>query len=666
MRLDWTPGIALLLVVFIFLLSMARRAAGWVLDYQWWREMGQVETLINMVLYSVLPQLAVTLVGFVSLWIAHARGMKAAGTRLGEHPLYAKASVLGALFLAYVCSSMTASSWSAVLFLGGRQLPAEAAGWHDPVFQKPLSFYLFELPFYDMMLGVLLILTIVSGLAYAGAFLFWSAKLRGPRVLSDGSVEWPEFDFGRILHSSFTKAVLVLFLITFAAERFLDRYDLLTGDHGFMVGVDYIDEHIKLPLRWLTIAATLASIGLVITSKWRVMAISLVAVILVEKLVPTVVHGVYVRPNEISLEKPYIQRHIAATRSAFTLDRRAKEFEHKARLDARIDPNKNKAIFDNVRLWDWRAFHDTVTQIQALRPYYVFHGTDVDRYQLDGELRQVLLTPRELDVRQLPPDARSRWMNPHFIYTHGYGMVLAEANKITPDGLPVLYIQNAPAEVKTKDLRLTRPEIYYGEIAHEPIFVRSGQPEFNYPSGAENVHTRYEGKGGFPIASLALRLAATVAHADWNILLTGFLTGESRMMIRRNVHARVEELAGFLHWDPDAYMVITPEGRLVWMMDGYTKSDAHPYSLRVRMGGETVNYLRNAVKATVDAYDGEIRFYIFDEQDPIIRAYAALFPKLFRKAAEMPPSLREHARYPLTQFQVQAEIYRTFHMRDAE
>jgi len=383
-------------------------------------------------------------------------------------------------------------------------------------------------------------------------------------------------------------------------------------------------------------------------------------------LVPPAVSALYVRPNEISLQRPYIQTHIHATRSAYGLEQRVREVEFKAQPEAPIDVVHHKPTLDNVRLWDWRAFHDTVTQIQALRPYYVFHDSDVDRYTIDGQYRQVLLAPRELDLSQLPA-ARANWINPAFIYTHGYGLVLAGVSQITPDGLPVLLIDNAPPEVKTKSLKLTRPEIYYGEVSHEPVFVDTAQPEFNYPSGEKNVTSRYEGKGGFPISSFPMRLAAAVREGEPNILLTDYLTPHSRMMIFRRVRERVQELAGFLQWDTDPYLVITDDGRLVWMIDGYTTSDAHPYSRAVDvpdMG--SVNYIRNAVKATIDAYDGETHMYIFAPDDPIINAYQHLFPDLFRPASAMPADLRAHARYPETLFRVQAEIYRTYHMLDPQ
>jgi uncharacterized protein len=383
-------------------------------------------------------------------------------------------------------------------------------------------------------------------------------------------------------------------------------------------------------------------------------------------VIPPLVSTLYVRPNEISLQRPFIESHIHATRSAFGLEQRTKEIEFKARQDAPVNASANRQTLENVRLWDWRAFRETISQIQALRPYYVFHDTDLDRYTIDGQYRQVLLSPRELDLSQLPA-ARANWINPAFIYTHGYGLVLAPVSQITPDGLPVLLIENAPPEVKTKALKLTRPELYYGEVAHEPVFVHTAQEEFNYPSGERNVPSRYEGKGGFPISGFGLRLAAAIREAEPNILLTNYLTPSSRMMIRRKVGERLSELAGFLEWDSDPYLVITDAGRLVWIVDGYTTSEAHPYARSVQLGDTgRINYIRNAVKATVDAYDGETRLYLFAQDDPIIAAYQRLFPKLIRPAAEMPADLRRHARYPETLFRVQAEIYRTYHMLDPQ
>jgi uncharacterized membrane protein (UPF0182 family) len=292
----------------------------------------------------------------------------------------------------------------------------------------------------------------------------------------------------------------------------------------------------------------------------------------------------------------------------------------------------------------------------------------VDRYTIDGRIKQVLLSPRELDVRQLPADARQSWVNPHLVYTHGFGVVVSEVNKTTADGLPALLIENAPPEIKSSGFKLTRPEIYYGESTHDPVMVNTKQEEFDYPSGEQNKYSKYQGTGGFPLGSFWTQVAAAMHFGEPNILFTRYFTPESRLMIHRNVRRRLAKLAGFLHWDADPYLVITDEGRLVWILDGYTYSNAHPYSATLPVAGLRggVNYLRNSVKATVDAHSGQMVLYVFDPSDPIIQAYSKLFDKLFRPASEMPADLRRHARYPEVLFRTQAEAYRTFHMRDPQ
>ena len=279
-----------------------------------------------------------------------------------------------------------------------------------------------------------------------------------------------------------------------------------------------------------------------------------------------------------------------------------------------------------------------------------------------------MLSPREIDVNQLSAEASQSWVNPRFIYTHGFGVVVSEVNKITPDGLPVLLIENAPPEIKSPGFQLTRPEIYYGESTQDPVFVHTAREEFDYPSGDQNKYSTYQGTGGFPIGSFLLKAAAAISQGEPNMIFTGYLTGQSRMMIYRKVQGRLAHLAPFLNWDPDPYLVITDDGRLVWMVDGYTTSLSHPYSATLPVTGvdEGANYIRNAVKATVDAYTGKVSLYVFDPSDPIIQVYENLFPKLFRPASEMPADLRRHARYPEVLFRAQAEAYRIFHMRDPQ
>lgn len=653
-----------LVILALAVLFAARSIAEFIIDLEWWKELGQLATFENILLYSFAPVAIATVLVFIILWIVHARALKHAGTGLSDHPVYSRLATLALLFVSFLIARASLDSWTTVSYFGAERAGVAANAWHDPIFGNTLSFYLFELPFYRQFLGLLLGLGIVAVIVYWIAGRVWNFADQFENMRQEGHVA-----LDLLLPGSFD-AILIRSLIAFvfvilAIRAYLDRYDYLYSEHNFLVGVDYLNQWVSIPLQWVLVLSLLALGALALLKRFKWMLLP-VFVIVLRGVVPGIVSTVYVKPNEISLQKPYITNHINATRSAYALDSRVTEVPFAAKLDGPIDPQKNRALLDNVRLWDWRAFHDTVTQLQALRQYYVFHDTDVDRYNIDGNLRQVMITPRELDIRQLP-GASANWINGHFIYTHGYGLVLAEANRITPNGQPVFFIEDAPPRIETPSLKLTRPELYYGEVTHEPVFVRTQQPEFNYPAGSDNVHTKYEGKGGIPISGLGMRLAAALAEGDTKVLLTSYLTPESRMLINRNVRARVSKLASFIEWDSDPYLVISADGRLVWVIDGYTTSDAHPYSRRVEIADVgPVNYIRNAVKATVDAYSGEVRIYVFDDKDPILRAFRAIFPALFTDASQMPADIRQHVRYPETLFRVQAEMYRTYHMRDPE
>ena len=654
-------------VIFVLILiAMSRSFATLAIDYEWWKELGQVQTWLNLAVYGSAPVLTAAVVAGITLWIAMARGLKSAGEGFGTLPRLIRLATVGALILGFFIASTTIDSWDAVRFMAGRAEGSAqtAAGWHDPIFGRPLGFYLFELPFYRAVLDFLALTCVAAALVFFVSSRGNAIRSQIAPLKAGADIDLRVLRLSGGLDAAFLRVTGVMFVLVMALRAYLGRYSLLYSDHGFMTGVDYVDENFRIPLQWAFIATCVIVAALVARAQWKALWLLVVAR-LVAVAVPGIVHTLYVRPNEINLEKPYIANHIQATRSAFGLGSRLTEREYDAKLDTRVDPSKHQALIDNVRLWDWQAFHDTVTQIQSLRPYYVFADTDVDRYVIDGKLRQVMVTPRELDIDQLP-DARTRWINPHFIYTHGYGLAMAEANRITPDGLPHLLVKDAPPVTQTSSLRLTRPELYFGEKVHEPIFVRTGQKEFSYPSGNDSVFTRYDGTGGFPIDSFPLRLAAAVRDADVNVLLTGVFTPDSRMIIRRNILERLRELVGFLHWDGDPYLVVTADGRLVWTVDAYAVSDAHPYAQRIEVDGERCNYIRNSVKATVDAYNGTVRLFVFDPTDPLIAAYQRLFPGLFEPASAMPADLRQHVRYPELLFRVQAEIYRMYHMRDPQ
>jgi len=655
---------AVLLVIFLW---GCAAASDFVIDYNWWKEIGQVSTWISMLWYSVAPFVVAAVVAFIALYVAHARGLHFAGIRQRDFRLYSRLSIAALAVLTLMLTSASVDYWTVMRFFGSLGVKAPADAWKDQVFSRPLPFYLFDLPFYSQLLGFIFVLAILCALVFWITARAWQLWMRG------GSLRTFEIGSHTLLlpgasRAGFVRIISMILLLGLAAWVFLGNYDLLLNSHAFMTGADYVDEKITLPLRWLLIAAIFAALPLAWTSRYKKAAALVVVFFILQVIVPGIVRAVYVRPNEISIERPYIERHIQATSLAFGLNRNATERPFAASAQQTVDPVQDATLLGNVRLWDLRAYNATITQIQALRPYYIFPDTDVDRYFPNGHIKQVMLSPREIDVSQLSAEANQSWINPRFIYTHGFGVVMAEVNKITPDGLPVLLIENAPPEIKAPGFQLTRPEIYYGESTQDPVFVHTAREEFDYPSGDQNKYSTYQGTGGFPVGSFLLKTAAAISQGEPNIIFTGYLTSQSRMMIYRKVQARLEHLAGFLQWDPDPYLVVTDDGRLVWMVDGYTTSLSHPYSATLPVTGveEGANYIRNAVKATVDAYTGKISLYVFDPTDPIIQVYENLFPKLFQPASQMPPDLRRHARYPEVLFRTQAEAYRIFHMRDPQ
>jgi uncharacterized protein len=674
MRPSQIRNLIVLAVLVVLGLWVSSTAADFVIQYNWWKEIGQVNTWFGMLWYSIAPAAAGSLVAFFALWVAHARGLHFAGILPRDHRLYSRLLPLGLAVVAIVFASSSIDYWTVMRFFGSRGLTAPADAWKDQVFSRGLPFYLFDLPFYAEVLGFAFVLAILCALVFWATAKGWqlAEKFRyggfedGPRrtlTIGPGSLL-----LAGATRAGFVRILTVILLLGFAFWIYLGNYELLLNSHAFMTGADYVDEKVTLPLRWLLIVVTLGALPLVWLRRYKNAAILVISFFVLQAALPLIVHAVYVRPNEISIERPYIERHIEATSIAFGLNRNSQELPFVPSGQATVDPVQDATLLDNVRLWDLRAYNATITQIQALRPYYTFPATDVDRYFPNGRIKQVLLSPREIDVAQLSAEASQSWINPRFIYTHGFGAVMSEVNKITPDGLPVLLIENAPPEIKTPGFQLTRPEIYYGAKTQDPVFVHTAREEFDYPSGDQNKYSTYQGTGGFPVGSLLLKAAAAISQGEPNIIFTSYLTGQSRMMIHRNVQERLQYLAGFLLWDQDPYLVITDDGRLVWMVDGYTTSLSHPYSATIPVTGlpDGANYIRNAVKATVDAYSGKISLYVFDPSDPIIQAYEHLFPKLFSPASEMPADLRRHARYPEALFQAQAEAYRTFHMRDPQ
>jgi uncharacterized membrane protein (UPF0182 family) len=661
------PGPLVIIVTLLVLVFLSRYIAETLLDYEWWKEIHQLDTWISQLLYGTLPIVITAVIFFLCFAGAwrfgsrrgSARGASATGpvTRL---------ILIGIGLLSLLLASIIIDPWNIVRFFGGLKIPSIGNSYVDPVFGLPLRFYFFDLPFFQVLLHVLLAASLISLLIYWLAAHFQDLSQTISRYSSGGfSIETQQLGFGGAFDSTFVRLAGAVLLVALGIQFYLARYELLFEDHGaFLLGVNYVADHIVLPLQWMMIVSAFIAATLLLVRKGK-LALILLLVLPIRYIVPSIVQSVYVRPNELALERPYIAHHIQATRSAYGLTGRMKETRLDAKPQITIDYAKHKLLLENVRLWDWKAFHDTVSQIQPLRPYAYF-DTDVDRYQISGSMRQVLLTPRELDIQQLG-DARNRWINPHLIYTHGYGLVMASANAITADGLPQLLIEDAPPRVNVPDLHVNRPELYYGEVDQEPVYVSTNQPEFDYPGSEDTGRTNYQGSGGFPISSFLVRIAAAIRYGDVNVLLTKYLNSGSKMMIHRHITDRLSTQAGFLTWDSDPYIVLNSKGRLIWIVDGYMSSSSHPYSREVYLPNTgSVNYLRNSVKATVDAYSGETHLYVFDPGDPLIQAYWHLFPHLLEPASSMPADLRAHVRYPETLFATQAEIYRAFHMRDPQ
>ena len=660
----------LVALALVLLLGSARGLADFAVEYFWWSEVGQIPTWFSILLYKIVPAVLASVLAWAALLWAHRRGTAFAGAETAKYPIYRMVVPLVLLLAAVIFIGSQVESWVVMAYVGSRGIAASAGHWVDPIFGKDLAFYLFDLPFLKLLVKYLFLLAFFVTAVFWVSGRGWQIFRQFTRFRADGG-NLEEFDLGPqpllltgATKTNFAKVIACIGLAGAAAWFYLGQYSLLLTDHSFMVGMDYLDEVWRLPLRWLVVIALLLAIPLVATSRFKVMAYLVGSAFVLHAAMPLAVQFFYVAPNELKLERDYIERHIQATRQAYAINTGKEEFLS-LNENPTLDVQANATLVDNIRLWDEQAYTDTITQIQALRLYYRFADMDIDRYQINGKVKQMLLSPREIDVDALATEART-WINRHWVYTHGYGVVMSEVNRTTPEGLPVLLVQDAPPVIKIPDIRIEQPELYYGELTHDPVFVATDQEEFSYPKEDQNVTSHYAGEGGFPIHSLPTRLAAAIREGEYNILFTGLTNEDSRMMIYRNVSQRLEHLAGFIEWDPDPYLMVTDDGRLVWILDGYTTSDVHPYSQPIRVGqfGSGVNYIRNAVKATVDAYHGTTTIYLYDDEDPIIQAYANLFPELFQPMESMPASIRSHLRYPELIFNIQAEIYRTFHMRD--
>jgi len=558
------------------------------------------------------------------------------------------------LLLIAVASGMRATvHWELVLgYLNQTQF-----GSVDPLFGYDLSFFVFVLPLWRLVHGwalTLVIATIVLTLAIYVLQRSLVLTSRGPRLAA-----------GARSH------LLVLGAVALALKAigfWLDRFELVFSPRGIVFGAAYTDIYASLPvLGALAVFAALCAVAClaqIARSGLRLVAGGLIALALVWVVglgvYPALLQRFRVTPNELAAERPFIGHNIRMTRQAYGLDRIVeREFPADEALDARA-LDRNAATIKNIRLWDYRPLLRTFAQLQEIRTYYKFVDVDNDRYIVNGEYRQLMLSPRELSYQHL----QSRiWINEHLTFTHGYGVVVGPVNRITAEGLPEFLVKDIPPQSTSGFPKITRPQIYYGEVSNEYVLVKTKSQELDYPSGDQNVYTTYSGVGGIPLSSFLRKVAFAMRFGEIKILLSNDLTDQSRIMMYRTVTQRVRQIAPFFKFDRDPYMVIDDDGRQIWMLDGYTTTDRYPYSDPVPGVG---NYIRNSVKVTIDAYDGTVTFYRADDADPIVRAYGGAFAGLLKPLDRMPEVLRRHIRYPEDFFAIQARKYATYHMLDPQ
>jgi uncharacterized membrane protein (UPF0182 family) len=685
--IDWPiktqPGrprrraILFLIAVLAVIVFGARTALSYWVDLLWFRSLGYGEVFWKTfgLQWGVFAAFAAAtfliLYGaFLALKRAHAADLPSGHTifiagrevNLPVKPALRLIGIVVSLLIAIATGAAMQEQWPTLaLYWYG---PHAAGSAPDPIFGRPLWFYLFTLPAWQLIVGWLLTLAILVCIL-AVLFLLVSGGTRalGGRFSSHIPLPW------RGLSISVGFLLLII-----AMHVYVGRFELLFEHHTVFEGVTYTDAHVTLTgllivCAVLVLGAVIAVAGGVLQprGRWLIAAIAPAVVIyVVVGLVGWYVSSFIVKPNELVRETPYIAHNIEMTRQAYGLDRFAQhEFPAETTVGA-ADAANNQPTLQNIRLWDVKALQDTLRQIQEIRTYYDFLDIDIDRYEIDGTTREVMLATRELNVEKLPVSSRN-WINEKLIYTHGYGITMNPVNGFTPEGLPTLMLSNMPVQSTARGLSVTRPEIYFGEVTNTDVYVKTRQQEFNYPQGDANNLTSYQGNGGIEVGGFLRRVLLAFDRGDIAKLpFSDDVNAGSRLLMRRNVRDRVAALAPFLTFDQDPYIVVGGDGRLSWIMDAFTSSESYPYSTHYNQDNRPLNYMRNSVKAVIDAYDGITTFYVFDSEDPILAAYRGIFPSLFKDASAMPAGLRKHVRYPELLLKLQAEVYGLYHMTNPE
>ncbi len=656
----WLVGaLAVTLIVVPWLASFAT-------DWLWFKEIGFQSVFIKSLVWRIGLFVAGAAFAFAYFYgnVRIARGTgtgfpvlyvnRGDGVSVDVSRMFTRLFLPAAFVLAFLTAISFSASWMTVL----KGMNGVAVGTTDPLFGRDVSFYLFRLPLISAVLGTLITFTFLSLLA-AGA-MYW---MRNDITLP------PRRASAKPRAARHVGGLLALLFVLLAVRHWIvGTSSLLYSTTGPLLGASYTDVHVALPGLYVTAVAALVAAAWVVAGIVREKLVwagvgatvfYVVVSILARGIVPAAYQKLVVSPNELTREAPYLRNHIAATRKAWGLDSvTSRDLSGEVQLTM-ANIKANAATVDNVRLWERGLLQQTFSQLQEIRTYYDFVSVDDDRYTVDGRYRQVHIAARELNSESLPTRT---FINERLTFTHGMGVTMAPVNQVTDEGLPVLFIKDLPP-VSTVSLKLTRPQIYYGELTKEYVFVGTKQKEFDYPAGDANIYTSYTGRGGVPIGSFIRRVLYAFQLGSLKILLSDDIRGNARILYRRTVMDRATTAMPFLDFDSDPYLIVTDAGQLKWILDAYTESDAYPYSQRTGAG---TNYMRNSVKVVIDAYDGTVEAFIADPNDPVVRTYAQIFDGIFKPLSAMPADLRKHVRYPAELFRIQTLLHATYHMVQPE
>jgi uncharacterized membrane protein (UPF0182 family) len=659
----------IILVVFLVVSYLASGTVEFLVDWLWFADLGQGGVFRTIFFTRLALGAGGGALAAVFLYANFAYALRQVGDPSRYLPPELLGTPLGGLMSA---ASMRRMAVAASLLIGAVTGLAAGSGWQalllyrygeafgaaDPVFNRDAAFYIFTMPVLDKVQAYVWTLGVV---ALIGAGFTYLAKVQSERGEGADVITINSFPPPARWHLALLAAWV---LVATGVGMYLDRFSAMHEPGGLFTGPGYADIHATLPLLALKAVTSFVCAGVVLWAlprgRYRDLigaAVLAAAVWIGGGVYTSVIQRFVVVPNQLEKERPYLRDHIAATNRAFGLEGiTERPLVEDDDLTAK-DIARNSATVNNVRLWDHEPLLETFSQIQEIRTYYDFLSVDNDRYLVGGELRQMMLSPREMSTAALQSRA---WINERLIYTHGYGLTMGPVNRVNEQGLPVLYVKDLPPKSQYRELAIAHPEIYFGELVDDYVFVKTRQEEFNFPEGDHNNFSTYSGSGGLKLDSVYRRLLLSLYLRDFSMLLSNDFTPETRVLLVRNILRRVSKIAPFFRYDRDPYLVIH-EGRMKWILDGYTASDRYPYSEQIRDVG---NYMRNPVKVVVDAKDGDVTFYLAAPQEPFARAYAAMFPALFRPLADLPAGLKAHLRHPEDLFSVQAAIYATYHMTD--